>query len=134
MRLVDTNILAYLLIEGERSDEARALLRKDSDWHSERFIYTELTNVLSTYLRIGPFQFQDCKVAMERAEQLMENNLHQASHLDVIRIAEEFRISAYDARYIALAREFGIPLITEDAKLRRAVPSLTVSLNDALEA
>lgn len=133
MLLVDANILAYLLVEGERSDEARELLQKDSNWHSEAFIFIEVTSVLCTYLRNGPLRFKDCEIALQRAEALMENNLHLVSHLEVIRTAQEFRINAYDARYIALAREFGTPLITEDAKLRRAVPRLTISLNDALE-
>jgi predicted nucleic acid-binding protein len=133
VHLIDANILAYLLIEGERSDDARALLRKDTDWHSERFVFIELTNVLVTYLRSGSLRFLDCEIAMERAEALIGNNLHVTPDLEVIRTAQEFRISAYDARYITLAREFGVPLITEDAKLRRAVPSLTVSMKEALE-
>ncbi|HEX5315387.1 MAG TPA: type II toxin-antitoxin system VapC family toxin [Candidatus Kapabacteria bacterium] len=133
MLIVDANILAYLVIEGERSNQARALLQKDYDWHSEAFIFVELTNILATSLRLERVNFEYCRMVLERAEAFMGSTVHLTSHLEVIRTAHEFRISAYDARYIALAREFGTPLITEDAKLRRAVPRLTISLNDALE-
>lgn len=35
MVVVDTNVLAYLLIEGDRTSEAQALFAQDSDWRSE---------------------------------------------------------------------------------------------------
>ena len=44
----------------------------------------------------------------------------------------QFGISAYDARFISLARQLKLKLITEDAKLRVAVPAWTMSLDDAL--
>jgi predicted nucleic acid-binding protein len=40
--------------------------------------------------------------------------------------------SAYDARFLALAEAIGLPVVTEDKKLRDAAPNLTQSLADAL--
>jgi hypothetical protein len=45
--LVDTNILAYLLIEGDRTSAAQALNARDPDWRSEGLILVEFSNVLS---------------------------------------------------------------------------------------
>ncbi|MGH8139010.1 MAG: hypothetical protein ACREVV_12580 [Steroidobacteraceae bacterium] len=45
--------------------------------------------------------------------------------------AMQFEISAYDARFITLARHMRLKLVTEDAKLRAAVPDWTVSLTGA---
>jgi predicted nucleic acid-binding protein len=49
-----------------------------------------------------------------------------------LRVAEEFAVSAYDARFLGAAQTLGAKLVTEDARLRAAAPMLTVSLADAL--
>jgi predicted nucleic acid-binding protein len=41
-------------------------------------------------------------------------------------------VTAYDARFLALAHRLGIRLVTQDAKLRSAAPALTQSLAEAL--
>jgi hypothetical protein len=33
--LVDTNILAYLMLEGDRTPDVQRLYERDHDWHSE---------------------------------------------------------------------------------------------------
>ena len=51
-----------------------------------------------------------------------------------LQAALEFGISAYDARFVSAARELGVRLVTEDARLRRAAPALTQTIAQALEA
>jgi predicted nucleic acid-binding protein len=46
--------------------------------------------------------------------------------------ALRYRVTAYDARFLALARQLGRPLVTEDVNLRAAAPKLTQSLAEAL--
>jgi predicted nucleic acid-binding protein len=53
-------------------------------------------------------------------------------HGRVLEAAIEFGISAYDARFIALAVQMKVKLVTEDVKLRTAVPAWTNSISDAL--
>ena len=53
MVVVDTSILAYLLIEGDRSRDARALYKRDADWKGEAFMLIEYSNIRATYLRAG---------------------------------------------------------------------------------
>ncbi len=47
MILIDTNIIVYLLIEGDHTEAAQELRRRDPDWHSEAFLMVEFTNVLA---------------------------------------------------------------------------------------
>src|ERR1035441_7986038 len=129
MKLVDINVLAYLVIESQFSKNAQKLYRLDSEWHTEEFAFIELTNVLTTHLRAGSLTMPVCIETFEEAENVIGSNLHTVSHLDALAIAHEFRISAYNARYIALARELGVPLITEDKQLRKAAPELTLSID-----
>jgi predicted nucleic acid-binding protein len=44
----------------------------------------------------------------------------------------QYRVTAYDARFLALAQQLDRRLVTEDAKLRAAAPKLTQSLVEAL--
>jgi predicted nucleic acid-binding protein len=60
--------------------------------------------------------------------------LTNLEHAQALETATEFAISAYDARFIALARQMHVKLVTEDVKLRAAVPAWTISLSDAAES
>ena len=53
-------------------------------------------------------------------------------HDTALRVAEEFEVSAYDARFLAAARRLGGKLVTEDTRLRAAAPSQTTSLAEML--
>ena len=99
MVAVDCNVLVHLLLEGEQTPRARALLEHDADWHSEALMMVELTN---------------------------------ASHFDALATAAHYRISAYDAHYLVVARNLGVKLVTEDARLRKSAPELTQSLAEAV--
>lgn len=48
MLVVDTNIVASLLLKGPFTEQALALYPGDPDWSSEVFLMTELANVLAT--------------------------------------------------------------------------------------
>jgi len=131
MIVVDCNILAYLLIESERTPTARALLERDPEWHSETFALVELTNVLTTSIRAGRLDFQRATHVLTDAQAVMLRGLHTVPHTEVLALATRLRISAYDARYLAVATGLNATLVTEDQRLRRAAPDLTRSLADA---
>ncbi len=48
-------------------------------------------------------------------------------------VAAKYGITGYDAQYVALAQSLAIPLITEDRKLRLAVPKVGVSMQEFIE-
>jgi predicted nucleic acid-binding protein len=133
MIVVDSNVLAYLLIHGAQTVRARTLLERDADWHSDAFVLVELTNVLATAIRVRGLALSQATAALNQAKDVVESGLHAVAHDDALSVAARYRVSAYDARYLAVARDLGLPLITEDAKLRKAAPLLTQSLADALE-
>jgi predicted nucleic acid-binding protein len=128
--LVDTNVLAYLMLEGDRTVAAQELYERDSDWRSEAFIMVEFSNVLSTYVRSKALSRDQALKVLAGAEELLPA-LDSVRHARALEAATQFGISAYDARFIALAMQLKVRLVTEDAKLRAAVPSWTVPLASA---
>ncbi len=131
MVVVDTNILAYLLIAGDRTKEAQALYAQDSDWHSEAFVLIEFCNIVATYQRMGDLSRNQAERLLKEAETCMRN-LTNVPHIAALRTAQQFTVSAYDARFLAVAENQGTKLVTEDAKLLAAAPALTRSLSEAL--
>jgi predicted nucleic acid-binding protein len=131
MLLVDTNILAYLMIEGDRTAAAQKLFERDSDWCSEAFVMVEFSNVLATYVRTSALTQTQGKQLLTEAQALLPT-LHNMANAQALETAMQYGISAYDARFIALAKHLKLKLVTEDAKLRTAVPQWTLSLADSL--
>ncbi len=131
MVVVDTNILVYLLIEGDRTRKAQSLFTADTDWRSEAFVLIEFSNVLATYLRAGALNRPQAHRLLVEAERSVRG-LINIPHVRALNVAEQFAVSAYDARFIAAAESLGSKLVTEDAKLRAAVPAQTASLTEAL--
>ncbi len=131
MVVIDTNILAYLMIEGDRTSAAQELHARDSDWHSEGFVLVEFSNILATYVRMKAMAPEVGTRLLAQAPTLVPG-LTNVLHAQVLETAMQFKISAYDACFITLARQVRLKLVTEDAKLRAAVPDWTVSLTDAV--
>jgi predicted nucleic acid-binding protein len=128
--VVDTNVLAYLMLEGDRTSAAQELFERDADWRSEAFIMVEFSNVLTTYVRTKVLSRDQGLKLLAGAEKLVPV-LTSVRNARALEVATQFGISAYDARFVALAIQMKVKLVTEDAKLRAAVPSWTVSLASA---
>jgi predicted nucleic acid-binding protein len=50
--VVDTNVIAYAVLPGERTDAALALAERDSEWVAPALWRRELRNVLATVMRV----------------------------------------------------------------------------------
>jgi len=123
--IVDASaLIAAYLPEEEYDQEARALvtahhekrLRLRAPW----LLRYEVTNAVLVAVRQG-------RIAYEFAERVMEDvqKLHigcfRADTLLTLALGHEHGRSAYDAAYLALAQQQGLPLITADRRLHNAV-------------
>ena len=134
MLLVDTNVVAYLLIEGDHTEAAQELHASDSDWRSEAFLLVEFTNVLVSSIARKRMTLSMAEDFLAKVFSLFDGKLGRIPHASVLAIATRHRVSAYDARFLSLADQLGSRLITEDDRLRAAAPALTQSLAEALAA
>jgi len=103
------------------------LYERDTDWISEAFLLIEFSNILATYQRTGNLSRAQSESLLKEAE-LRLHNLITIPNLAALKTAQRFAISAYDARFLAVAEKLGAKLVTEDNKLRAAAPELTQSL------
>ncbi len=132
MLLVDTNVVAHLLIDGDHTEAAQELRRRDPDWRSEAFLLVEFTNVLASSIATKRMSNTLAEHILSEAITLLDGKLVHIAHAAVLSIAVRYRVTAYDGRFLALAQQLGRRLVTEDAKLRAAAPGLTQSLAETL--
>jgi predicted nucleic acid-binding protein len=127
MIVVDVNVIAYLYIEGVRTAEAEAVRRADATWAAPRLWRSELRSVLALYLRRAVLALEDALRIAQDAERLMHGHEIDVASRDVLELVGASRLSAYDCEYVALARELGVPLVTADAQVLAAFPSVAVA-------
>src|SRR5438105_10678488 len=132
MLIVDTNVVVYLLIHGDQTRAAQELRSRDPDWRSEAFLLVEFTNMLASSIATKRMTLSLAQDLLAKASALFDGKLGRIPHRSVLASAARHRVSAYDARFLALADQLGRRLVTEDAKLRATAPALTQSLAEAL--
>lgn len=132
MIVVDSNILAYLYLPSEHSDQAQALLAIDPDWAAPVLWRSELRNVLALYLRKEMLSFEDAYAIQTEAEILLAETQYDVPSFDVLRLVERSTCSAYDCEFVALATRLNVTLVTADKKILREFPGLAMSLAEAL--
>ncbi len=127
MIVADTNLLAYLLLSGERTAVATAVLRKDPAWAMPVLGRSEFRNVLALYLRKSILPWPDVIEAIKAAEELLQGREYAVSSIPVLDLARQSGCSAYDCEFVFLARQFGVPLVTNDKKVLREFPTVAVT-------
>ena len=134
MIVVDTNIIAYLYLQGEHTAQAEAVLQKDAEWLTPLLWRSEFRNVLAFYLRQENLSRDDARAIMQEAELLLQGREYGVSSLRVLDLAAASRCSAYDCEFVALAQDLDVPLVTADKKVLTAFPETAVSMNAFLSA
>lgn len=132
MIVVDTNVVAYLLLEGPQTERAEALLLQDPEWAAPLLWRSELRNVLSGYLRRGQLDRQQVLRLQGQAESLLEAREVPVDSADVFRLVEASGCSAYDCEFVAAALALQTRLITSDRQLLRAFPEVASPLERAV--
>lgn len=132
MIVVDANILIYSLIEGDYSPLVHKLRERDMDWRTTGLCLHEILNVLATYQRREILTLAQCKKLLEHAERFMKVAQCEMKMNAALAVAAKYTITGYDAQYVALAQSLNVPLITEDRKLRKAVPGIAFSMQEFL--
>lgn len=129
MIVVDTNVIAYLLIPGQYTAAARASLLRDAEWAAPMLWRSEFRSVLALYVRKGELSLQQATTLQETAEELLAGREHLVASSEVLALARSSGRSAYDCEFIAVARHLGKKVVTSDRHLLASFPAQTVALS-----
>lgn len=127
MIVVDTNIIVYLHVEGDRTQEVWQVFQKDSNWYAPFLWRSEFRNTMFRYLRSNLLSLADVLEFAEAAERLMMGNELHLLLGDILPLAASSSCSAYDCEFVALAKELGVPLVTADKQILHDFPETAVS-------
>ena len=130
MIVVDTNIISYLFLTGEFSDQAERTLLKDSQWSAPLLWRSEFRSVLAQYIRRNILTLDQAIEIMEIAVSLIEANEYDVDSTQVLVLVNNSNLSAYDCEYVALAKALGVKLITADKKVLEQFSDYAISIQE----
>ncbi|MEL7075259.1 MAG: type II toxin-antitoxin system VapC family toxin [Cyanobacteria bacterium J06648_1] len=130
MIIADTNLIAYLLIEGEFTQQAERVYEADRDWLAPYLWRSEFRNILALYLRKNYLSLSDAKMIVFQAEDLMRGNEYEIDSESLLNLSSQCSLSAYECEYIVLAQKLGVNLVTGDKKILQSFPNLAIALKD----
>lgn len=124
MIVVDTNIISYLYLSGDRSQQSENLLSFDSHWVAPILWRSEFRSVLAQYLRKNLLNIDEILLIIQQAEKLLTDNEYEISSAHIMQLVKSSQCSAYDCEFVALAQYLDTPLITADKKILREFPEI----------
>ena len=127
MIVADTNLLAYLLIQGEHTPAAQRVLSRDAEWAAPALWRSELRSVLVGRLRRGDIGLPEAAEVMDTAQLVLGGREYLVQSSRVFALAAASACSAYDCEFVALAQALAVPLVTADRDVQRAFPKIAVA-------
>ena len=127
MIVADANLIAYLAMPGERTEDAEAVLGADPIWVAPLLWRSELRSVVHKYVAQKLLTLAQAGAVLQRAESVMAGRESDVDSARVLVLASRSGCSTYDCEYVALAQELGVPLVTFDRALLRAFPQVALT-------
>jgi len=113
--VVDTNLIVALICNTDNTEVALSVWEKDSEWVAPDIWQHEFRNALVMMLRHQVIGKQSALEAFRLANSYVETV--PAGTGAILKICEQYPITAYDAEFAALSEQMGLPLVSFDADL-----------------
>lgn len=127
MIVADTNLLLYLYVQGQRTEESEAVLRRDAVWAAPLLWRSEFRNALIGLVRNDALALNEALSMVDEAERWLAGHEYSVISRHVLTLADQSGCSAYDAEFVALAQDLRVPLVTTDRRILKAFPGIAVS-------
>ena len=128
MIVIDTNVMVYLLTGAGQGEEAERLFSKDPEWAAPPILLSELRNVMVGLVRRSQIEASDASEICNDAREILRDRTVSVLSDPVLETAIQGKLSAYDAEFVVLARQLGVPLVTADQAILEGAPDVAVSL------
>jgi predicted nucleic acid-binding protein len=117
-KVIDASALAAIAFR-EAEEQAMRVRLRDHELHAPALLRYELTSVCLKKIRLYPDK-RYILLDQLRASTAIAIIEHSIDQMEVAVLAEAFKLSAYDASYLWLARHLDAELVTLDKKLEEA--------------
>ncbi|MDH4236373.1 MAG: type II toxin-antitoxin system VapC family toxin [Nitrospira sp.] len=127
MIVADTNLLIYLYVQGQRTEESEAVLRRDPVWTAPLLWRSEFRNALIGLVRKDALALDEALPMVDEAERWLAGREYSVVSRHVLTLAEKSGCSAYDCEFVALAQDLAVQLVTADRQILKAFPTIAIS-------
>jgi predicted nucleic acid-binding protein len=132
MIVVDSNIITARNLTSALTSRAERVEEKDPVWIVPVLWRYEFQNILATVIKAKQITREKALEIWEKVSEILIENECEPSASKVIEIVSEYKITAYDGQFVAVALEMGIPCVTEDRELQAKFPGVTISMDEFL--
>lgn len=133
MIIADTCLVFHLFNETDLTISAQKVLYIEPHWIVPPLWREEYANVLSKIARKGHRSKTDVLT-------LFKNTLNELSNCEIaidtqtaLEISLEYKISVYDAHFVALAIEFNTLIVTEDKEVLKRCPDISINMSNFIK-
>ncbi len=127
MIVADTNLIVYLYVKGQRTNQVEAVLQQDPAWAAPLLWRSEFRNTLMGLVKRKDLGLDDVLEIVSEAEQWMMGREYTVVSNKVLQLAVQSGCSAYDCEFVSLARDLEVSLVTSDRQILRAFPRVALS-------
>ncbi len=127
MIVVDTNLLVYLYLAGQRTAQAEAVLDRDPVWAAPLLWRSEFRNTLAGLVGRQALPLEDAIRMVHDAERWMTGREYSVASDQVLHLTARSRCSAYDCEFVSLAQDLNVVLVTADRQVLAAFSSTAVA-------
>lgn len=118
-KVVDSSVLAAIVFGEPEAARAEALV-EDAELFAPGLVLFELANIAWKKSKRHPDRATEIAAGLRLALQLDVRTV-EVAHEEVLEVALETGLTAYDASYVWLARSLSVPLATFDSKVSKAM-------------
>ena len=128
MIVVDSNVLAARNLTSTHTPLAEQVELLDRLWIVPPLWRYEFQNILAKGVWVRQLTTEDALHVWRLVMARMADNEHEPPAEQVLELSGHYRITAYDANFIALAMDMGVLCVTEDRELHKKFPTIAVSM------
>ncbi len=126
MIVADANLVASLVVPGEASELADALQQLHAEWVAPPLVHSELRSVFGKLVRNRACTPSQASELLTVALDALSDSTVAPSSGRVLELIASSGCSSYDCEYVAVAEELGCALVTFDAAVLKAFPSVAI--------
>ena len=128
MTVVDTNAVAYLVIQGQFTRQTESARSRDPDWRVPGLFVHEWLNVVTRHVEERFLGRDEAIRAYRRGLALVKIDARPPDPVRVLNLHASSGCTSYDLQFVALADDLRVKLLTADNEVLKAFPDLAVDL------
>lgn len=128
MIVADTCLVFHLFNETSLTTQAQIILDKDPHWILPPLWREEYANILSKLARREKRTAEEIIEQFDVTMKALTDCEVEVDTQHALRISMQYKISVYDAHFMALAISLNTVLVTEDKEILKNCPKLAISI------